>query len=100
MPDPIRKIALSRYAEARLAARPELAAEVDLERAARQAFSASELRAALQGFDKDDEPAFKRRLRRLRERVLLRTLARDLGGVADLAEVCAAMSDLADVCIA
>ena len=99
MPDPIRKIALSRYAEARLAAHPELAAEMDLERAAGQAFSATEMRGALAGFRADDEAAFKRRLRRLRQRVLLRTLARDLEGAADLAEVCAAMSDLADACL-
>ena len=100
MPDLIRKIALSRYAEARLAAQPELAAEMDLERAAGQAFSATEMRGALAGFRADDEAAFKRRLRRLRQRVLLRTLARDLEGAADLAEVCAAMSDLADACLA
>ena len=96
MPDPIRKIALSRYAGERLAARPELATEVDLERAAAQAFHASEMRAALAGSAGDDEAAFKRRLRRLRERVLLRTMARDLQGAADLAEVCATMSELAD----
>jgi [glutamine synthetase] adenylyltransferase / [glutamine synthetase]-adenylyl-L-tyrosine phosphorylase len=96
MPDPIRKIALSRHAAARLAARPELAAEVEFERAAGNPFSAAEMDAALQGFRADDEIAFKRRLRRLRERVLLRTMARDLAGRADLAEVCLAMSELAD----
>ena len=96
MPDPIRKIALSRYAGERLAARPELASEVDLDRAAAQAFQPSEMRAALAESAGDDEAAFKRRLRRLRERVLLRTMARDLEGAADLAEVCATMSELAD----
>ncbi len=40
------------------------------------------------------------RLRRLRERVLLRVMARDLGGHADLEEVCGTMSDLAELAIA
>ena len=53
--------------------------------------------AALSGSDSDSETAFKRRLRRLRQRVLLRTMARDLENTADLEEVCAAMSDLADL---
>ena len=99
MPDPIRKIALSRHAALRLQARPELAAEMDLERSAREAFLAPALRDALAGCAGDDEAAFKRRLRRLRERVLLRTMARDLAGAADLAEVCAAMSDFAEACL-
>jgi glutamate-ammonia-ligase adenylyltransferase len=99
MPDLIRKIALSRYAVQRLAARPELAGEVDLERAAAGAFSAAEMHNALGGALDDDEAAFKRRLRRLRERVVLRTMARDLEGRANLAEVCRAMSELADASI-
>jgi glutamate-ammonia-ligase adenylyltransferase len=99
MPDPIRKIALSRHAMLRLAARPELAADIDLEHAASRAFGEEELRAALDGCGADDEAALRRRLRRLRERVLLRTMARDLAGRAGLAEVCGAMSDLADACI-
>ncbi|MEK6244167.1 MAG: hypothetical protein AABM33_06665, partial [Pseudomonadota bacterium] len=80
MPDPIRKIALSRYAAQALAARPELANETDPARAAREPFSAAEMAQALVGSDSDDEAAFKRRLRRLRQRVLLRTMARDLAG--------------------
>src|SRR4029077_20077559 len=91
--------ALSRHAVARLAARPELAAEVDFERAAGRAFSTAEMDDALQGFRADDEIGFKRRLRQLRERVLLRTMARDLAGDADLAEVCRAMSELAEACV-
>jgi glutamate-ammonia-ligase adenylyltransferase len=100
MPDPIRKIALSRYAAARLAAHPEFTAETQLERAAAEPFSAAAMRDALAGCRADDEAAFKRRLRRLRERVLLRTMARDLEGAADLAEVCVAMSDLAEASLA
>src|SRR6185295_11269149 len=58
----------------------------------------------LHGSDSDDEDAFKSRLRRLRQRVLLRVMARDLAaadllGRANLAEVCQAMSELADQCI-
>ncbi len=98
MPDPIRKITLSRYAVQALAAHPELAAEVD---PARAAFSSDEIAQALHASESDDEAAFKRRLRRLRQRVLLRTMARDLAGTnlhlqARLAEVCRAMSELAE----
>ncbi len=100
MPDPIRKITLSRYAVTRLAADSALAAEADLSGAARAPFSAAEIARALEGARSDDEAAFKRRLRRLRQRVLLRTMARDLaGGVDDparLAEVCQATSELAE----
>src|SRR6188508_2907720 len=101
MPDPIRKIDLSRYAVQALASRPELAAETDPAGGARAPFSADEMARALAGSDSDDEDSFKRRLRRLRQRVLLRTMARDLAvtdlsGQSNLAEVCQAMTDLAD----
>ena len=104
MPDLIRKIALSRYASQALAARPALAAEVDLARAAGKPFSSDEMAQALLGSESDDEAAFKRRLRRLRQRVFLRTMARDLAVTdlhmqANLAEVCRAMSELADASI-
>jgi glutamate-ammonia-ligase adenylyltransferase len=52
---------------------------------------------ALAGSAGDDEAALKARLRRLRQRVLLRVMARDLSGLADLAEVCTTMSDLAEL---
>jgi glutamate-ammonia-ligase adenylyltransferase len=101
MPDPIRKIALSRAAAQALAAAPELAREMDLTGAARERFSAGEMARALAACGTDDEAAFKRRLRHLRRRVLLRTMARDLAAddlqdPARLAEVCTAMSELAD----
>ena len=104
MPDPIRKIALSRHALQRIAARPELAAEADVTGAARAPFSAAEMALALAGAQGDDEAALKRRLRRLRERVLLRTMARDLAGtdmhgLASLAEVCSTFSDLAELAV-
>ena len=52
---------------------------------------------ALAGSAGDDEAALKARLRRLRQRVLLRVMARDLSGRAELSEVCATMSDLAEI---
>ncbi len=96
MPDLIGKIALSRYAERALTAHPELRSEL----VAPEKFARAAMAAALQGASRDDEAALKRRLRLLRMRVVLRIMARDLGGSADLAEVCATMSDLAELQIA
>lgn len=89
-------LAPSRYAVALLASRPELAEELRDP----AAFARAEIDAALLGAGADDEAALKRRLRRLRSRVLLRVMARDLAGKADLAEVCGTMSALADASIA
>jgi glutamate-ammonia-ligase adenylyltransferase len=96
MPEPIRKISDSRAASALLAAHPEWAAELT----SSTPFTRAEMTAALAGSEADDEAALKRRLRHLRSRVLLRTMARDLDGAATLEEVCGAMSDLAEVSIA
>jgi len=95
MPDPIRKIAHSRYAERLLAAHPELACEIEAPRP----FAREEIERALEGSEADEEAALKQRLRRLRQRVMLRVMARDLEGAADLGEVCGTMSDLADASI-
>ncbi len=95
MPDLIRKIDLSRAAVRMLAAQPSLAAELG----AAAPWSAAEIARALAGADGDDEPRLKQRLRRLRQRVLLRTMARDLEGRAGLEEVCAVTSELADQAI-
>ncbi len=93
MSEPIEEIASSRYAARLLAARPELAAElVDP-----AAFSRDEMAHALAGAQHDDEASLKRRLRQLRQRVVLRVMARDLSRRADLDEVCGAMSDLAEL---
>src|SRR5262245_25274436 len=92
MPDPIRKTGLSRAATSWLATRPELAAELT----APGPFELSLIHNALAGSRADDEAALKRRLRQLRRRVFLRTMARDLEGKASLAEVCATMSALAE----
>lgn len=96
MPDPIGKIALSRYAVRALAAQPALAGELR----APAPFTRDEMASALEGAARDNEAALKRRLRRLRQRVLLRVMARDLEGRAGLAEVCETMSDLAELEIA
>src|SRR2546423_11878892 len=95
MLDPISKISDSRYAVRLLAAQPSLAAEI----ASPQRFTREEMLAALAGAGDDDEAALMRRLRRLRQRVLLRVMARDLYGLADLDEVCGAMTDLAELVI-
>src|SRR5258707_13453076 len=96
MSQPFDLATLSRYAARVLAARPELGAEL----AAPAPFSRAEMGQARAGAKRDDEAAFKRRLRRLRERVLLRVMARDLVARAPLDEICAAMSDLAELSIA
>jgi glutamate-ammonia-ligase adenylyltransferase len=95
--DPIDEISRSRYARRLLAAHPALAAEVD---AAAPAFARAAMQAELAGAGGDDLPALQKRLRRLRQRVLLRVMARDLSGRADLAEVCGTMSDLAECSLA
>src|SRR5262245_33106474 len=97
MSDSIREVSDSRYAAQLLAARPELAAEI----ADPAPFTRAGMTAALEDAKgQDDEAALMRRLRRLRQRVLLRVMARDLGGLASLEEVCATMSDLAELSIA
>src|SRR5881396_1810920 len=93
MSEPIEEIASSRYAARLLAARPELTAEL-IDPAA---FSRDEMAHALAGAQHDDEAGLKRRLRQLRQRVLLRVMARDLSRRANLDEVCGAMSDLAEL---
>jgi glutamate-ammonia-ligase adenylyltransferase len=95
MPELIRKIGLSRFAQRVLAARPELAAEL----ADPLPFTRAEMLNALGGAGDDGEARLKRSLRQLRNRVLLRVMARDLSGRAGLDEVCGTMSDLAEVAI-
>src|SRR5918999_2996486 len=92
MSELIREVSVSRWAQRILGARPELAAEI----ADPAPFTRHEMENALQGV-RDDELG--RRLRDLRNRVLLRVMARDLTGRAGLDEVCGTMSDLAEVAI-
>jgi [glutamine synthetase] adenylyltransferase / [glutamine synthetase]-adenylyl-L-tyrosine phosphorylase len=96
MSDSIRKISDSRYAAQLVAARPELTAEL----ASPEPFTREQMAAALAGAGGDGEAALMRRLRSLRQRVLLRVMARDLGGRASLEEVCGTMTDLAELSIA
>ena len=91
-------LSLSRFAERLVAARPELQEELD--RAAHGQWTADSMRSFLKSQDLGGEFALPSVLRRLRQRVMLRVLARDLGGIAGLDEVCGAMSALAEVSIA
>jgi glutamate-ammonia-ligase adenylyltransferase len=94
-----RALDYSHYARRLLAARPalrdELAATLD---------APLDVDAALAGLRPlaagDDAAALHAALRRLRQRVMLHTLARDLTGRAPLAEVFATMTSLADGAIA
>src|SRR5215813_11866964 len=86
----------SRYARHLVAARPELAEEID--RAEETGWSRDAMEAFLRYGPDHGEPHA--RLRQLRQRVMLRTMARDLAGIADLSEVCGTMSALAEVAIA
>ncbi len=91
MPDPIKKIELSRAAVRILEAHPPWRSEL----ADPAPISRAEIDAALQA-PFADEASLKRRLRELRNRTLLRVMARDLSGRADLQEVCGTMSALAE----
>jgi glutamate-ammonia-ligase adenylyltransferase len=86
-------LSLSRWAQRMLSARPALAAEL----AAPQPFTRAAMQDAL---DRTSDDTLRASLRRLRNRVLLRVMARDLAGLASLEEVCATMSELAEVAIA
>ena len=85
----------SRYARHLIGARPELRAELS----AAEGWTRDAMRAFLAGRPAGDEASLHAALRALRQRVVLRTMARDLAGQAPLAEVCAAMSSLAEVAV-
>jgi glutamate-ammonia-ligase adenylyltransferase len=96
--DTIRALSFSRYATRTLDAEPELAAFVSATSA--QPFVWDDARATLTATDAEDDPeALAIALRRLRRRVFLHTLARDLLGLAPLTEVCGAMTQLAELAI-
>src|SRR3990170_5463900 len=90
MSQALRHLGLSRFAQRLLAAHPALADEL----ADPAPFTRVEMENALASPGDD-----KRALRQLRNRVLLRVMARDLSGRADLDEVCGTMSDLAEVAV-
>ena len=64
-----------------------------------QPCGAAEMRAWLDAMPVTDEDSLSRALRRLRKRAMLKLLARDLGGLADLGEVMATMTALAELVI-
>ncbi len=59
----------------------------------------AEIAGWLGALPKDDEAGLSSSLRRLRKQVMLKLIARDLGGLADLDEVMAAMTALAEVSV-
>ncbi len=85
----------SRYASRVLAATPAMAAE--LEAAGDQPWAWPPVRERV--FAIEDPDALGVELRRLRQRVVLHTMARDLNGQASLDEVCVTMTALADCAI-
>jgi glutamate-ammonia-ligase adenylyltransferase len=87
---------LSRYAKRLLEAEPALGLDAGTARP----FSADEMRTFLQAQPSADEDTLKRALRALRKRVMLRLIARDLGGLAALPEVTATSTALAEITIA
>ncbi|HEY6239843.1 MAG TPA: bifunctional [glutamate--ammonia ligase]-adenylyl-L-tyrosine phosphorylase/[glutamate--ammonia-ligase] adenylyltransferase, partial [Burkholderiales bacterium] len=87
----------SRYARQLVAARPELREE--LERAKDAGWTRDAMQTFLRAQGAADEATLHSALRKLRQRVFLRTMARDLSGKASLDEVCGAMSVLAEVAV-
>ena len=87
--------AFSRLARRLLDAEPQLAAA-----GCDRPFLSAEMRALLAEQPVADEPALRRALRTLRKHVILRLMARDLGGCADLREVLATTTALAENAIA
>ncbi len=86
----------SRYARRVLERTPDL---LDADILARP-FDAASMLAELEAAAPADEAQLKRAVRRLRARVMLQTMARDLTGAADLAEVVTAVTALAETTIA
>ncbi len=93
---PDARLAFSRYATRLVTARPEWADEIGSRAAI--AFPLGEIERTLAQTFPDAE-TLARTLRELRQRVVLRTLARDLAGAATLDEVTGAVTALADAAI-
>ena len=92
---PIDPLSHSRFAQRLLTAQPQLKAEF----AAEGPWTREAMRAFVAGQPQQTEPQLHAVLRALRQRVMLRLLARDLLREADLAEVCATTTALAQVTI-
>ncbi|MGH8713362.1 MAG: bifunctional [glutamate--ammonia ligase]-adenylyl-L-tyrosine phosphorylase/[glutamate--ammonia-ligase] adenylyltransferase [Casimicrobiaceae bacterium] len=86
----------SRYAQRLRVADPALCASVESELDRRMAWQARDVAGLAQA---PDAAALAMALRRLRQRVFLRVLLRDLTGRADLYEVCATMTRLAEIAV-
>jgi [glutamine synthetase] adenylyltransferase / [glutamine synthetase]-adenylyl-L-tyrosine phosphorylase len=91
-------LAFSGYAARLVEAHPELLAEIG--DAARNSWTRASMELFLAEEKIGDEAALGSALRRLRQRVMLRVLARDLSGLATLEEVCTVMTALAEVAVA
>lgn len=89
----------SRYVQRLLESEPELLME--LRQNLKQSFLREEMQAFLNANADvaNDEAGLNSILRSLRKRVMLRLIARDLGGLADLGEVMMGMTDLAETTI-
>ena len=85
----------SRYLQRLLAADPQVLSTPELD----EAFTAVAMQAELERAGISDDRSLGRALRRLRQRVLARLIARDLGGRAGLDEVVATVTSLAEVTI-
>ena len=82
-------LGFSRFAGRLLAARPQLQEELD--QAAHGPWTRASMQVLLKSHEAGDESALRTGLRRLRQRVMLRVLARDLGGLAGLGGVMLAL---------
>jgi glutamate-ammonia-ligase adenylyltransferase len=89
----------SRYAQRLLASEPAL--RMELEKNLEHPFLAAEMRRFLDAnaATAHDEAGLQQLLRSLRKKVMLRLLARDLGGLGDLDEVMRSMTDLGEIAI-
>ncbi len=86
---------LSHYARRLIESEPALGFDAGLDRS----FSPEEMRAVLAANPASDEAALWRALRLLRRRTMLRLIARDLEGLAPLAEVLQTTTALAEITI-
>ncbi|GHD55698.1 bifunctional [glutamate--ammonia ligase]-adenylyl-L-tyrosine phosphorylase/[glutamate--ammonia-ligase] adenylyltransferase [Jeongeupia chitinilytica] len=90
-------LAHSRYLQRLFTRHPDLADETATH--LYQPFSRAEMSLRLLNAPADDEAGFKRTLRRLRQAVMARLIARELEGLADLDEAVHTVSDLAELAV-